>query len=99
MPAIVDPLEIGKGRIVREGTSVAIVSFGARLSESLKAADLLAARGLSAIICDAPFRQAAGPRPAAAPGPRARGDRHGGRRLDGRLRAPSCCRRWPSTAP
>ncbi len=50
-----DPLEIGKGRIVREGTSVAIVSFGTRLAESLKAADLLAARGLSATVCDARF--------------------------------------------
>jgi 1-deoxy-D-xylulose-5-phosphate synthase len=50
-----DPLEIGKGRIVREGTSVAIVSFGTRLGESLKAADLLAARGLSATVCDARF--------------------------------------------
>ena len=50
-----EPLEIGKGRIVREGTSVAIVSFGTRLSESLKAADLLAARGLSATVCDARF--------------------------------------------
>ncbi|MDI1365425.1 MAG: 1-deoxy-D-xylulose-5-phosphate synthase [bacterium] len=50
-----DPLEIGKGRIVREGTSVAIVSFGTRLAESLKAADLLTARGLSATVCDARF--------------------------------------------
>jgi 1-deoxy-D-xylulose-5-phosphate synthase len=50
-----DPLEIGKGRVVREGTSVAIVSFGTRLGESLKAADLLAARGLSATVCDARF--------------------------------------------
>ncbi|WP_421738578.1 1-deoxy-D-xylulose-5-phosphate synthase [Caulobacter sp.] len=50
-----DPLEIGKGRIVREGTSVAIVSFGTRLTESLKAADLLGARGLSATVCDARF--------------------------------------------
>jgi 1-deoxy-D-xylulose-5-phosphate synthase len=50
-----EPLEIGKGRIVREGTSVAIVSFGTRLTESLKAADLLAARGLSATVCDARF--------------------------------------------
>ncbi len=49
------PLEIGKGRIVREGTSVAILSFGTRLTESLKAADLLAARGLSATIADARF--------------------------------------------
>ena len=55
MPAIAEPLEIGKGRIVREGTSVAIVSLGTRLTESLKAADLLAARGLSATVCDARF--------------------------------------------
>ncbi|NBB17198.1 1-deoxy-D-xylulose-5-phosphate synthase [Caulobacter sp. SLTY] len=55
MPAINEPLEIGKGRIVREGTAVAIVSFGTRLQESLKAADLLAARGLSATVCDARF--------------------------------------------
>ena len=55
MPAVVDPLEIGKGRIVREGTSVAILSFGTRLQESLKAADLLAARGLSATVADARF--------------------------------------------
>jgi len=52
---LAEPLEIGKGRIVREGTSVAIVSFGTRLTESLKAADLLAARGLSATVCDARF--------------------------------------------
>ncbi|MDP3748936.1 MAG: 1-deoxy-D-xylulose-5-phosphate synthase [Phenylobacterium sp.] len=55
LPEIAEPLEIGKGRIVREGTAVAIISFGARLAESLKAADLLAARGLSATVCDARF--------------------------------------------
>jgi len=55
MPAVNEPLEIGKGRIVREGTSVAIISFGTRLGESLKAADLLAARGLSATVADARF--------------------------------------------
>ena len=55
MPAVAEPLEIGKGRIVREGTAVAIVSFGTRLQDSLKAADLLAARGLSATVCDARF--------------------------------------------
>jgi 1-deoxy-D-xylulose-5-phosphate synthase len=49
------PLEIGKGRIVREGTAVAILSFGARLQEALKAADMLAARGLSATVADARF--------------------------------------------
>ncbi|MDP3855895.1 1-deoxy-D-xylulose-5-phosphate synthase [Phenylobacterium sp.] len=55
LPEIAEPLEIGKGRIIREGTAVAIVSFGTRLAESLKAADLLAARGLSATVCDARF--------------------------------------------
>ena len=55
IPDFAEPLEIGKGRIVREGTSVAILSFGARLAESLKAADLLAARGLSTTVADARF--------------------------------------------
>lgn len=49
------PLEIGKGRIVREGNAVAILSYGARLHESLKAADMLAAQGLSATVADARF--------------------------------------------
>jgi len=55
IPPLADPLEIGKGRIVREGTAVAILSLGTRLSESLRAADLLAARGLSATVADARF--------------------------------------------
>ncbi|MCI3133980.1 1-deoxy-D-xylulose-5-phosphate synthase [Phenylobacterium aquaticum] len=55
IPDFADPLEIGKGRIVREGTAVAILSFGTRLTESLKAADALAARGLSATVADARF--------------------------------------------
>ena len=55
IPELADPLEIGKGRIVREGTAVAILSFGARLQECLKAADQLAARGLSATVADARF--------------------------------------------
>jgi len=55
MPDVNEPLEIGKGRIVREGTSVAILSFGTRLAESLKAADKLAARGISATVADARF--------------------------------------------
>jgi 1-deoxy-D-xylulose-5-phosphate synthase len=48
-------LEIGKGRIVREGTKIAILSLGARLQECLKAADELAARGLSTTVADARF--------------------------------------------
>ena len=55
IPELAAPLEIGKGRIVREGTSVAILSLGTRLQESLKAADLLAARGVSATVADARF--------------------------------------------
>jgi 1-deoxy-D-xylulose-5-phosphate synthase len=55
IPELAEPLEIGKGRIVREGTAVAILSLGTRLTESLRAADLLAARGLSATVADARF--------------------------------------------
>ncbi|HEX5776762.1 MAG TPA: transketolase C-terminal domain-containing protein, partial [Caulobacteraceae bacterium] len=55
LPDVAEPLEIGKGRIVREGTTVAILSFGTRLSESLKAADRLAARGISVTVADARF--------------------------------------------
>jgi 1-deoxy-D-xylulose-5-phosphate synthase len=49
------PLEIGKGRILREGSVVAILSLGARLGECCKAADELAARGLSTTLADARF--------------------------------------------
>lgn len=48
-------LEIGKGRIVREGTKIAILSLGTRLAEALKAADLLIAHGLSTTVADARF--------------------------------------------
>ena len=48
-------LEIGKGRIVREGTTIAILSLGARLQEALGAADELQARGLSTTVADARF--------------------------------------------
>jgi 1-deoxy-D-xylulose-5-phosphate synthase len=49
------PLEIGKGRIVREGNKIAIFSYGARLGECLKAADELNAYGLSTTVADARF--------------------------------------------
>ncbi|WP_420431463.1 1-deoxy-D-xylulose-5-phosphate synthase [Hyphobacterium sp.] len=55
IPAIAEPLEIGKGRIVREGSRIALVSLGGRLQQSLKAADELAARGLSTTVVDARF--------------------------------------------
>jgi 1-deoxy-D-xylulose-5-phosphate synthase len=54
-PAEGVPLPIGKGRIVREGTTVAILSLGTRLAEAMKAADQLAAMGLSATVADARF--------------------------------------------
>src|SRR5438552_423230 len=49
------PLEIGKGRIMREGTKVALFSYGGRLAECLKAADELATFGLSTTVADARF--------------------------------------------
>ncbi|GIK80043.1 MAG: 1-deoxy-D-xylulose-5-phosphate synthase [Alphaproteobacteria bacterium] len=55
MPGEGRPLEIGKGRILREGHKVALLSFGARLGECLKAADELAALGLPTTVADARF--------------------------------------------
>ncbi len=49
------PLEIGKGRILREGSTVALLSFGGRLQECLRAAEDLAAHGLSTTVADARF--------------------------------------------
>jgi 1-deoxy-D-xylulose-5-phosphate synthase len=49
------PLEIGKGRMIRQGARVAILSFGTRLGEVLKAAESLAAKGLTPTIADARF--------------------------------------------
>ncbi len=55
LPARGSVLEIGKGRIVREGSTIAILSLGSRLQESIKAAEDLAARGLSTTVADARF--------------------------------------------
>jgi 1-deoxy-D-xylulose-5-phosphate synthase len=55
MPERGRPLEIGRGRIVLEGQGVAILSFGARLSECLKAAEALGARGIRPTVADARF--------------------------------------------
>jgi 1-deoxy-D-xylulose-5-phosphate synthase len=49
------PLPIGKGRILREGTQIALLSFGARLHECLRAAEELNAMGISATVADARF--------------------------------------------
>jgi 1-deoxy-D-xylulose-5-phosphate synthase len=55
MPEIGVPLPIGKGRILREGTTVAILSLGTRLAEAMKAANELQAFGLSTTVADARF--------------------------------------------
>ncbi len=55
MPAVGIPLEIGKGRVMREGSKIAILSLGTRLAESMRAADQLAAMGLSTTVADARF--------------------------------------------
>lgn len=55
IPEHLTPLEIGKGKVVREGSTIAILSYGTRLQEALKAADMLAAQGLSATVADARF--------------------------------------------
>src|SRR5258707_12245944 len=55
MPREAHPLEIGRGRILREGDKVALLCYGARLGECLKAADELAGFGLSTTGADARF--------------------------------------------
>jgi 1-deoxy-D-xylulose-5-phosphate synthase len=55
LPARGTPLEIGRGRVLREGNAVAILSYGTRLAECLKAADELAAQGLTCTVADARF--------------------------------------------
>lgn len=55
LPQVPQQLEIGKGRVVREGKTVAILSLGTRLEEAMKAADALDARGLSTTVADLRF--------------------------------------------
>jgi 1-deoxy-D-xylulose-5-phosphate synthase len=55
LPATPERLEIGKGRVVREGSKVAILSLGTRLGEALKAANQLEAKGLSTTVADLRF--------------------------------------------
>ncbi|WP_439532872.1 1-deoxy-D-xylulose-5-phosphate synthase [Polymorphobacter sp.] len=55
LPAVPERLEIGKGRIVREGKTVAILSLGTRLGEALKAADELERKGISTTVADLRF--------------------------------------------
>jgi 1-deoxy-D-xylulose-5-phosphate synthase len=55
VPARGTPLEIGRGRVLREGNAVALLSYGTRLGECMRAADELAAQGLSCTVADARF--------------------------------------------
>jgi 1-deoxy-D-xylulose-5-phosphate synthase len=55
MPEEGVPLAIGKGRVVKDGSRIAILSLGTRLGEALKAAEELEARGLSTTVADARF--------------------------------------------
>ncbi len=55
MPEYGVPLEIGRGRVLREGTSIAILSLGGRLQECMKAADELAVHGFTSTVADARF--------------------------------------------
>lgn len=55
IPANPEPLEIGKGRIVRQGKDVAILSYGCRLQECLEAATLLESKGIQLTVADARF--------------------------------------------
>lgn len=55
LPERGEVLPIGKGRIIREGSKIALLSLGTRLAECLKAADILQARGLSTTVADARF--------------------------------------------
>ena len=54
-PKKTEPLTIGKGRFIKKGNKVAILSFGARLYESLKAAEILDKKGISTSVADARF--------------------------------------------
>src|SRR5262249_39413248 len=55
MPEVGVPLEIGKGRVLKQGTSVALLSYGTRLQECLLAAETLASHGLTTTVADARF--------------------------------------------
>jgi len=55
IPADAEPLEIGRGRMIREGARVAVLSFGTRLQEVEKACEALAAKGINPTVADARF--------------------------------------------
>ena len=80
------PLEIGKGRIIREGSKIAILSLGARLQECLKAADELQASGLSTTVADARFAKPLDEELISQLSANHDVSDHGGRRRDRRVR-------------
>ena len=86
MPERGEALAIGKGRIVREGTKIALLSFGGRLQEALAAAEELAARGLSTTVADARFAKPSGRGSDTSSGSRARSIDHDRRRCRRRVR-------------
>ena len=101
MPEVGVPLPIGKGRIMRQGSKVALLSFGARLGECLKAADELDTHGLSTTVADARFMKPLDLDMIQA-GARARRADYDRRRLDRWLRHPCAAgagrswrARWP----
>ena len=98
MPEKGVPLEIGKGRIVKQGSRIAILSLGTRLKEALGAAEDLDARGLSTTVADARFAQTARRGTRAAARPRTRGADSPWRKARSAGSAPSCCIAWPRTA-
>ena len=55
IPSLLKPLEIGKGRIMQEGTDIALLSYGTRLQDALEAAKTLKAEGISCTVADARF--------------------------------------------
>ena len=55
IPDLAEPLEVGRGRVLREGSTIALLSLGTRLADCLKAAEMLAARGVSTTVADARF--------------------------------------------
>ena len=55
MPEAGVPLEIGRGRVIKQGNTVALLSLGTRLAECMKAAEMLAAHGISTTVADARF--------------------------------------------
>jgi 1-deoxy-D-xylulose-5-phosphate synthase len=55
LPGIDETLEIGKGKVIKEGKQAAILSFGGRLQECLKASEILSSKGIKVTIIDARF--------------------------------------------